>query len=68
MFNFKIDFPAQQLVFPRFKTFGPGQDVKRYPKGVRLDNRKVLSASGPRTKYFERFFSLNKQYYNCFYI
>ena len=30
-------------------------------RGVRLDNRKVLRAPGPRTKYFERvFLSLNK--------
>ena len=25
-------------------------------RGVRLDNRKVLRAPGPKTKYFERFF------------
>ena len=29
-----------------------GQDVERYPSGVRLDNRNVLRALGPRTKYF----------------
>ena len=28
----------------------PGQDNKRYPKDVRLDNRKVFRAPGPRTK------------------
>ena len=32
-------------------------------RGVRLDNRKVLRAQGPKTKYFERlFFSFNKLY------
>ena len=29
-----------------------GQDVKRYPKGVRLDNRNVLRTPGSRTKNF----------------
>ena len=28
--------------------------------GVRLDNRKVFCAPGPKTKYFERFFVTNK--------
>ena len=27
-------------------------------RDVRLDNRKVLRAPGPRTNYFERFFSV----------
>ena len=31
------------------------QGVKRYPHGVLLDNRKVLSAPRPRAKQFERF-------------
>ena len=33
-------------------------------RGVRLDNRKVLRAPGPRTKYFKRFICLlsNKLY------
>ena len=35
--------------------FCPGQDIKMH-RGVRLNNRKVLRAPGPRTKYFERFF------------
>ena len=35
------------------KHYCPGQYVKRYPSGVRLHNRKVLSAPGPRTKYFK---------------
>ena len=30
-------------------TNSPGNDVKLYP-GVRLDNRKVLCAPGPRAK------------------
>ena len=29
-------------------------------RGVRLDNRKVLCAPGPTTKYFERFFVVEK--------
>ena len=33
-----------------------GQDIKRYP----FDNRKVPRAPGPRTKYFERFFIVQK--------
>ena len=38
----------------------PGQDFKGI-RGMRLDNRKVLCALGPKTKYFERiFFSFNK--------
>ena len=28
-------------------------------RGVRLDNRKILRAPGPRIKYFEGFLSLN---------
>ena len=35
---------------------GPGQEFKRCPSCVRLGNRKVLRAPGPRTTYFERFF------------
>ena len=34
----------------------PGQDVKRYPCGVRLENQKVFRAPGSRIKQFERFF------------
>ena len=34
----------------------PGQDVKRYLSGVRLDNRKVLCEPGPNTKYSSFFF------------
>ena len=33
-----------------------GQDVKRYPSGVQLDNRNVLRTPGPRTKRFEHYF------------
>ena len=43
-------------VFSYSNYLSPGQDVKRYPSGVRLDNQKVLCAPGPRTKYFERHF------------
>ena len=35
-------------------------DVKLYPSSMRLDNRKVLPAPGPKTNYFERFLSINK--------
>ena len=38
------------------QIYSPGQDVKRYPSGVRLDNRKVLPTPGPRTKHSEDFF------------
>ena len=38
-----------------FYKICPGQDVERYPIGVRLDNQKVLFALDLRTKYFERF-------------
>ena len=33
------------------KQLCPGQDVKRYPKGERLDNRKVFSASDHSIKF-----------------
>ena len=35
---------------------GPGQDAKRYQKGVQLDKLKVLCAPGPMTKHFYRCF------------
>ena len=35
---------------------GPGQDAKRYQKGVQLDKLKVHCALGPMTKCFDRFF------------
>ena len=42
-----------------YELTSPRQDVKRYPSGVRLNNRKFFfRAPGPRTKYFERFFTV----------
>ena len=49
-------YSKQKYLKTSFILFCPGQDVKRYPGGVRLDNRKVLLALGPRTKHFERLF------------
>lgn len=34
----------------------PGEDIKRYPSGLRLDNRKVFCSRGPGTKHFKRFY------------
>ena len=39
-----------------FILLRPGQDVKRYPISIQLNNQKVFRSSGHRTKYFERLF------------
>ena len=37
-------------------SHSPEQDIKWYPNGVRLDNREVFRAPGPRNKYFRQLF------------
>ena len=45
---------------------GPGQDIKRYPCGVQIDNQKVFC---PRASTILRFLLLsNKQYKEVFFI
>ena len=54
-----------------FLLLCPGQDIKKLPSCVRLDNRKVLRAQGPRKKYSERFFCrlINyTNYTNCIFL
>ena len=37
-------------------TLQAGQDVKRYPSSVRLDNQKIFNNLGPKIKYFMQFY------------